>query len=74
MSQYTFLVRRGQPRKGETEAARKIAQEEGVEYVTIRDPGNGLKSWFAGPNRGFPFDQWLSERVAKAMAKAGFAR
>lgn len=41
-----------------------IAQEHGATFVgPLSIPGNDLRGWFSGPNRGEPFDRALREAV-----------
>lgn len=36
-------------------------------------PGDGPRYWFAGPNRGNPFDARLEQSVWQALRDAGLA-
>lgn len=74
MSEFLFLVRNGQTRKGETAAARRIAKKHGAYFVRHREPRGEIRTWFAAPNLGFPFDRDLAERVAADLRAAGFPR
>lgn len=45
----------------------KIAKKFGANYVgSINIPGSATKGWFAGPNRGQPFDNDLRRNVMEA--------
>lgn len=58
-----FGVTRVRPTKKQVKILDKIAKEEGAyEFIWILNAGQPL-GWFVGPNRGFPFDRDMSERV-----------
>lgn len=61
----------------------KIARKHGAELVNYCDPGckcgygchNNCpacrRHWFAGPNRGAPFDRQLADKVLTAVGQNG---
>lgn len=63
MSQYLFGVKNGKLDAKEQRLRRRVAKKHGVEWVYVNLPGDGYRSWFAGPNLGFPFDRNLSDAV-----------
>lgn len=81
MSEYLFGLGNGWLPK----RAAKIAQKHGVELVNYCDPGCDCgyacgsdvdcparkRHWFAGPNRGEPFDGALARAVASDLRAAG---
>ena len=72
MSQHMFCLTTFPITKAQVRRLEKIADDEGVDYVYCGDrkvsPASG---WFAGPNRGFPFDDAMSGRVRAAIEAAG---
>lgn len=71
MSEYLFLTgNRHLP-----DEARDIAERHGCVLVNYTDPGTGEKrSWFSGPNRGYPFDRWLSVAVRVDLVQEGILK
>lgn len=63
MSEFMFAVNRGKLDVREVERREAIAEKHEVTFVYIKDPGQGYLSWFAGPNRGEPFDGALRRAV-----------
>jgi len=61
---YMFGICREKLSKKEVTRRDRICKEEGgYGFELIRDPGEGWKGWFSGPNRGDPFDSALRQRV-----------
>lgn len=52
-------------------AADKIAKKHGAEHVNFTEPTGRERGWFAGPNRGEPFDSLLASVVMADIDKAG---
>lgn len=60
----------------------RAVEKEGVTLVNYTDPGCNCghgcahgcprrrRHWFAGPNRGFPFDRQLERRILSVVEKA----
>lgn len=82
MSEFSFGVGRGHL---STRVA-KTATKAGAELVNYTDPGCSCREgcsgyrcpanrrhWFAGPNRGEPWDRRLAERVMAAVREAATA-
>jgi hypothetical protein len=65
MSEYMFgvRVRDGRTPGRERDRREAIANRHGCTWVEIYEPTGQWKSWFAGPNRGHPFDQQMGESV-----------
>ncbi len=51
--------------------ADKIAKKHGAEHVNFTEPTGRERGWFAGPNRGEPFDSRLASIVMADIDKAG---
>lgn len=51
-----------------------IAKRHGFTFVHCTIPGNGFMTWFAGPNRGFPFDDAHAKAIWTDLDKAGLVR
>ena len=58
-----FGVRRGALKKSQEKLRNKIAKKHGIDWTCVNLPGDGWQSWFAGPNRGNPFDRDLQNTV-----------
>jgi hypothetical protein len=72
MSEYLFGVSRGPARLGKHyNAVEKIANLHEATVVECEVPGTGYQRWFAGPNRGEPFDRKMAVAVAADLAAAG---
>jgi hypothetical protein len=54
--------------------AQRIAAKFGADLVNYTEPRGRKRHWFAGPNRGQPFDQQLSRDVMAALEAAGIFR
>ncbi len=69
MSEYMFGVRRGKTPAREAQRLDRICVDEGGYGFTQIDQSHGTAhggrwlGWFAGPNRGEPFDRNLAARV-----------
>lgn len=67
MSEYIFGVTNESIAKKEGKRRDKIAKKFGAVFVgPINIPGSATKGWFAGPNRGHPFDNDLRRNVMEA--------
>lgn len=68
MSEYMFCLGRGYlPDEAEV-VARGV--DDDVRLVNYREPGGPRRHWFAGPNRGHPFDVAMSDEVHAALLAA----
>ena len=74
MDCYLFGVRRGWLEDAEVQRYEAVAEKHGVDFYYCNMPGEGLKSWFSGPNMGAPFDRRLAESVQHDLKKAGVAQ
>jgi hypothetical protein len=72
MSEYLFGVGSGQISDREAKRVEKIASKHGATFVRWCGPeclcgrncgGCNYRFWFAGPNRGKPFDEWMADDV-----------
>jgi len=71
MSQFCFLSTTGKLSRAEVRRRDAIAAKHGADFNYIREPTGAYKSWFAGPNRGDPFDRNLSAAVAADLQQSG---
>jgi hypothetical protein len=73
MSEYMFGVRTGATPipAADSDRIEAIADDNGCTFVEIREPTGQWKAWFAGPNRGDPFDAILSREVRGDLDAAG---
>ena len=67
MGEYFFGLHDGHLRT----AADKIANKHGAEHVNFTEPTGRKRGWFAGPNRGEPFDSRLASAVMADIDRAG---
>jgi hypothetical protein len=51
--------------------AQRIAARHGADHVNYTEPSGRKRGWFAGPNRGSPFDGWLARDVLAEIEAAG---
>jgi len=67
MGNFQFLLGQGHlPKK-----ANKIAQKHGAELINYTEPNGNRRHWFAGPNKGNPFDAQLANDVTVDLRQAG---
>jgi hypothetical protein len=67
MSEYMFGLTNESITKKEGKRRDKIAQKFGATFVgPISRPDGTTKGWFAGPNRGHPFNDDLRRNVMEA--------
>ena len=72
MSEYMFAPTKKKITKTTARKLNAIARRHGADFVgPVRIPGNDLTGWFAGPNRGFPFDREMHEAVMRDVEAAG---
>jgi hypothetical protein len=71
VSDYFFGLGRGYVDKVTRARADDIAAEHGAWFVLVDLPGEGWRYWFAGPNRGEPFDRDLARAVLDELDAAG---
>lgn len=70
MSEFHFGVGRGEVDDSICAQVCKIAKKHGATFINPRLP-EGWRYWFAGQNRGNPFDRALSDAVWSDLEKAG---
>lgn len=73
MSEYMFGTGSGQLTDDASARIDEIALRYDCTIVNPNLPGEGYRYWFAGPNRGNPFDQKMAENVWGALEAAGLA-
>lgn len=73
MSEFMFGVSRAKPTRKDAKRMERIARKHGCSLIEGTFPGDGYKRWFAGPNRGHPFDQALADAVYADLEAAGLA-
>jgi len=56
MNEYMFGVSREKLSRKDAKRYARVAGKHGFTFVEAILPGEGYKRWFAGPNRGHPFD------------------
>ena len=67
MSQHLFGLYRGHLT---AKLIRQIEREfRGVDAVNYTEPNGEKRGWFAGPNRGYPFDDALAAEVRAIAGK-----
>ncbi len=71
MSEYFFSSGSGKIPAQLASRIDKIARQHGARFVSVTLPGEGPRFWFAGPNRGNPFDQRMANDVMADLATAG---
>lgn len=71
MSEFCFLVGRGEVPAKTVKKIRAIEKECRVDFHNPKLPGQGYRYWFSGPNRGNPFDRALADEVREALERAG---
>lgn len=70
MSEHMWGVTREKPSRATARRWDRICREAGgYGFVEVSDGFPGYLGWFAGPNRGHPFDRHLEQRVAEAINK-----
>lgn len=69
MSEFMFGVVQRKMSKAEIATHEKAAEEHGCVFIYGHFPGDGYKGWFAGPNKGSPFDGQLANRVFGTLAE-----
>ena len=73
MSEYMWGLTREKPSRSKARQLDRICREAGgYGFTEIHLTGRlgTYQGWFSGPNRGYPFDLWLEQRVEAAIAKA----
>ena len=75
MAEYMWDVRRDDTR---ALTDREVRQRDhackaagGYGYTYVRMPEGVWLGWYSGPNRGYPFDRRLEDRVAAAINAVG---
>lgn len=72
MNEYMWGYGQGELSKTRGEKIDRIARKHGAAFTNPCMPGRGHVYWFAGPNRGEPFDRELSAAVEADLRRAGF--
>ena len=67
MSGFLFGLRYGTLTAAEEMLHDAVAKRYGIAFHYGDFPGEGWKSWFAGPNLGDPFDGQLAREVAAVL-------
>jgi hypothetical protein len=73
MTEYLFGAGNGRVKTRVADRIDRIARKHGARFVSCVLPGDGPRYWFAGPNRGDPFDQAMADAVWGELAAAGLA-
>ncbi|NIU03782.1 MAG: hypothetical protein GWN29_05015 [Gammaproteobacteria bacterium] len=75
MAEHMFCATRADLTSEQIDRVDAIVQEQGGHgFVWVgRLPGNDIRGWCTGPNRGFPYDRNLERRVAAALRREGLA-
>lgn len=63
MSEFHFGLGRGKIPVVKEKKIDKIARKHDCAFVAANIPGNGHMYWFAGPNRGEPFNSQIAKAV-----------
>lgn len=63
MSEYMFGVGRGRVDGEIVDKVQEVAEKHDCDFVHGYFPGDGFRYWFAGPNRGHPFDREMGRAV-----------
>lgn len=71
MSEYMFGEGRGSVAEKTARRIDKIARKHDCCFISAMIPGDGHKFWFAGPNRGHPFDQAMARAVTADLEAVG---
>lgn len=71
MSEYFFGLGRGKVADSIRDRVDDICRAHNVAFVNPTMPGEGPRYWFAGPNRGEPFDKALRKAVMADLEAAG---
>ncbi len=69
MSDFMFGVRDdwGRLSARQRDVRERVAKELDITWVEIQTPNGTHKSWFAGPNRGHPFDADLQRDAMRLL-------
>ena len=73
MSEFFFGGGRGRVRAAAAAQIDEIARRHDCRFIFARLPGEGPRYWFAGPNRGHPFDDAMARAVWADLVEAGLA-
>ncbi len=73
-SEYLFGSGTGRIPDDERALIDRVVEPLGVVLNNQDLPGEGYRYWFAGPNRGHPFDRALERQVYQALAETGITR
>ena len=64
---YLFGCKAGKLTEADAKRHEAAAVKHGVDFYHSDMPGEGWKSWFAGPNLGEPFDRHLAADVMASL-------
>jgi hypothetical protein len=69
MSEHMFGGGKGEVGKAEAARIDRAIAKTGHEatFTNVKLPGDGWRYWFAGPNRGEPFDRQMAAEVLDAV-------
>jgi hypothetical protein len=67
MSEHMWGVTREKPSRATARKWDRVCREAGGYGFVETSNAPGYLGWFAGPNRGHPFDRELERRVAEAI-------
>lgn len=71
MAQHMFGCGRGRINNKIATRANEVARRHGAVLNNINNPGQGWIYWFAGPNRGDPFDRAMANAVRDDLEREG---
>jgi hypothetical protein len=71
MSEFMFGVGKGLVSQRDGKRIDAVARKHECTFVWATIPGNGAQHWFAGPNRGNPFDGAMAKAVYADLDAAG---
>ena len=72
-SQHMFGIGRRAPTVANQKKIDEIAKSHGYDFIATTLPGTGYQHWFAGPNRGNPFDRQAELAIWADLKAAGLA-
>lgn len=73
MSEHMFGIGHDAPTQTNATKIGRIARTHGFGFVQTTMPGTGYQHWFAGPNRGAPFDGDAERAIWADLEAAGLA-
>ena len=73
MSEHMWGIVRSKPSRSQAERFDRICREcggYGFTEIHLTGKSGNYQGWFSGPNRGYPFDLWLENRVESEILKS----